>query len=182
MNTAHPPIQLADENDKVWRGGTMDEAQLNGYWHRVIRVMVFDSSRGIYLLQKVPPNPYYDGDLWNVTSSGHVDEGESYIEAAGRELAEEMGIMGLRLVEVARFKTIEHKNKRTFNRHNVTFIAEADQLTLNVRPNRDEVSDERWISKSELKTMAEQQPETMTSGLWHFAKESEALTAHLENI
>ena len=85
MSEHHPLIQIVDARDNPLRGGTMDEAQLQGLWHRMVGVMVWDSVAGEFLLQKVKPNRFYGGGSWNPTSSGHVDAGETYEGAARRE-------------------------------------------------------------------------------------------------
>jgi isopentenyldiphosphate isomerase len=171
MNSIHPPIQLSDEHDRTWRGGTMDEAQVNGYWHRAARVVVHDPEQNLYLLQKVPENPYYDGGLWNVTASGHVDEGESYEAGAARELAEEMGIMGLTLVEYQRFKSEEARGDRIFRRHNVTFMALKAMKHVRVRANPEEVAGILWVPRDQLLEMAASNPPILTSGLITFAEQ-----------
>ena len=104
MSEHHPLIQIVDARDNPLRGGTMDEAQLQGLWHRMVGVMVWDSVAGEFLLQKVKPNRFYGGGSWNPTSSGHVDAGETYEGAARRESQEEMGIRGLELVDFSSYR------------------------------------------------------------------------------
>lgn len=55
MPEERPLIQIVDRDDNPLCGGTMDEAQINGLWHRIARVMVWDELNGLYLLHKVPP-------------------------------------------------------------------------------------------------------------------------------
>jgi len=170
MNTLHPPIQLADEADNAWRGGNMSEAQEHGYWHRAARVMLHDPYDELYLLQRVPENPYYDGGLWNVTASGHVDEGETYEDAAARELFEEMGIDGLKLEEYDRYKSDQTLGERRFRRHNVTYMARVAMKHVRVRPNPDEVAGVLWVPQQQLLEMAAQTPPVLTEGLIAFAQ------------
>jgi len=42
--------------------------------------------------------------LWDLACAGHVDPGESYQDAAVRELAEELGMLGTRPVELGRLR------------------------------------------------------------------------------
>lgn len=164
-------IQIVDENDLPVRAGTMDEAQLEGLWHRIVRVMVFDDKSQLYLLQQVKPNPYYNGGLWNTTASGHVDEGESYLDSAVRETREEMGITDLELVEFGRYKA-EHQvvssggETRIYRRHNVTFVARVDQNGLAVQHNPEEVAAIGWFSLEEMAEM--QENDMLTGGLTRF--------------
>lgn len=152
---SHPPIQITDENDQPLRGGTMDEAQLQGLWHRVVGVMVQDRASGEFLLQKVAPNPFYSGGRWTLTSTGHVDAGEEYEEAAARELFEEMGIQGVELNDFSYYQSEREDfragKNRTYRRHNKVFIAYADKTTLNVTPQPGEVEDWTWMSLEKLR-------------------------------
>lgn len=164
-------IQLVDENDTPLRGGTMDEAQLQGLWHRIVRVMVHDIESDRWLLQKVAPNPYYNGGLWNTTSSGHVDTGETYGEAGGRETEEEMGIKGMTLVEFDRYTTETTKRhagkERIYRRHNVTYIAEVGASEVALAPS-DEVEETLWVSLEALRALRHQDNPPLTDGLIRF--------------
>lgn len=164
-------IQLVDENDNPLRGGTMDEAQLQGLWHRIVRVMVHDVESDRWLLQKVAPNPYYNGGLWNTTSSGHVDEGEAYGEAGVRETEEEMGISGLTLLEFDRYKTETSKlsrgEQRVYRRHNVTYTADVKASEIVLNPS-DEVDEVLGLSLDALRELRNQAKPPLTDGLIRF--------------
>ncbi|HPQ82229.1 MAG: NUDIX domain-containing protein [Candidatus Saccharibacteria bacterium] len=165
-------IQLVDENDVPLRGGTMDEAQLEGFWHRVTGVMVKDSRRGKYLLQKIAPNPYYNGGKWNVTSTGHVDDGESYVDAAAREAEEEMGIVGLNLVEFDAYRAEKEAYRtgrnRMYKRHYKIFLAEANSDNLVVSPDESEVEEVVWMSGDELTRIRAKSPQLFSDTLNRF--------------
>ncbi len=172
MSTMHPPIQITDELDNPLRGASMDEAQFQGLWHRVTGVMVCDPRRKLYLLQKIAPNPYYSGGKWNLTSTGHVDEGETYIQAAERELIEEMGIKGLLLAECSYYHTSREAfsagAQRKFNRHFKIFFAEGDASSLVVEPDRSEVDETIWMTEEELIDMYYLADSQITGTLKHF--------------
>ncbi len=174
MSSTHPPIQVVDIDDNPLRGATMDEAQIQGLWHRVTGVMVYDVSNEQYLLQKVAPNPYYSGGKWSLSAAGHVDEGETYIEAAARELQEEMGISGLLLDEhdyyTKEASSFSVGHERTYRQFCKVFTAIADMEVLLVSPERSEVDDVMWIRKDELYTLATHNSEQMTSSLLRFVK------------
>lgn len=161
-------IQIVNEDDEPVRGGTMDEAQLNGLWHRIVRVMVTDGS-GNWLLQKVPDDAFYYGGQWNTSASGHVDEGESYDTAARRELFEETGIRAGYLAEVEYFRTRHTMPpNRTFVRWNTTY-------TTMLPPNTnlahdDEIAELRWFSRDELLKLLGEQASLVTAGLSRFVK------------
>lgn len=59
--------------------------------HRVVHVLVFDG-KGRLLLQKRSMAKDVAPGRWDTSVGGHVDPGEEIVEAAGRELAEELGV------------------------------------------------------------------------------------------
>lgn len=163
---AHPPVQVTDDQDNPLRGGTMDEVQINGLWHRAARVMVKDAE-GNVLLQKVPANPYYDGGKWNVSASGHVDEGESYLDAAHREGSEELGtdLNKEDFVEIDYYPSEQQINDRIFRRFNTTYEVTVDREQLHLNPPTDEVEEVRWWSQQDLLELLTKHPDDVTDGL-----------------
>ncbi len=63
--------------------------------------------RGWVLLQERDEHPVLDPEKWGFVG-GHVEPGESYEEAAYRELHEETGLTGLQLRRFGRFDVV-HK-------------------------------------------------------------------------
>ncbi|MCX6809309.1 MAG: NUDIX domain-containing protein [Candidatus Berkelbacteria bacterium] len=86
-------MDIVDENDGVIGSATRKEIYEKGHRHRIVHVLVFNKS-GEMLLQlrskKVDFLPRY----WSTAAGGHVSSGESYLDAAKRELKEELGITG----------------------------------------------------------------------------------------
>jgi isopentenyldiphosphate isomerase len=65
----------------------------NNQWlHRVVHVLVFDT-RDRLLLQKRSLNKQVAPGKWDTSVGGHVDCGESLMDAAMREMKEELGIV-----------------------------------------------------------------------------------------
>lgn len=82
-----------DENDRELGIITRKEAHREGLLHRVVVVYVFDEEGNILIQERA------DGRL-DHSSAGHVDPGETYLEAAMRELGEELGIFNVPLEEL----------------------------------------------------------------------------------
>ena len=59
--------------------------------HRVVHVLVFNSKNELYLQKRSAAKDVHPGK-WDTSVGGHVDMGESYHNAAVREMAEELGI------------------------------------------------------------------------------------------
>lgn len=162
-------IQIVDEDDIPLRGGTMDEAQFGGLWHRIVRVMVSDGG-GRWLLQKVPDNAFYYAGQWNTSASGHVDNGEEYIHAAAREAKEETGLDvkegGLEEVD---YYASQHTmgEDRTFLRRNKTYVTTIPSANIS-KYNTEEVVELRWFTEPELQRLVGEQGQLATEGLKRF--------------
>jgi len=64
--------------------------------HRVIHILVFNSDGQIYLQKRSLTKDVQPGK-WDTSVGGHLDSGESYSDAAIREMKEELGIEGVTL-------------------------------------------------------------------------------------
>jgi isopentenyl-diphosphate delta-isomerase len=84
-------FDVVNERDEVVRRATRREVHATGLWHRAVHVMVFDGAQRV-LLQKRSMLKDLSPGLWDSSCSGHLDAGEDYDTAAGRELGEEIGI------------------------------------------------------------------------------------------
>lgn len=83
-------FDVVDERDRVVGQATRAEVHAQGLTHRAVHVFVFNS-RGELLLQMRSALKDEFPMRWTSSASGHLDAGESYDEAARRELAEELG-------------------------------------------------------------------------------------------
>lgn len=161
---SHPPIVIVDEDDRPIGQATMDEAQLKGLYHRIVRVMI-ENDQGEILLQKRSPKQFLSPNLWDHTAAGHVDAGESYAHAASRELFEEMGLKP-DLEFIAIYKSHKVKGKRIFNRFNGVYkgrISKDAKLGFESA----EVADAKWRPLMWIKNDIKNNPDKYTSGLKH---------------
>lgn len=97
-------LDLVNENDEVIGKEDRDVIYKNGWRNfRVINIMIFTSNNKIIVPKrsfnrKVFPNSY------DCSVGGHVSSGETYEQAAYRELEEELGITNVNLEEIGYFK------------------------------------------------------------------------------
>ena len=98
--------------------------------------------------------------MWTVAASGHVDEGETWVEAALRETREEIGISAsLKLVGDFIFKNDEGDKKiRQIIYVYEGVIDSAMQFALE----KDEVEDIKWYGLDELKFLMQETPDKFT--------------------
>jgi len=91
---ADPPgeiFDVVDERDQVIGSRPRQEVHVNNLRHRAVHIWIFNR-RGDLFLQKRSPWKQSHPNLWCSSTAGHVDSGESYEEAAHRELLEEIGV------------------------------------------------------------------------------------------
>lgn len=89
--TAEEVLDVVDADDIVIGTATRGEIHRCGHRHRAVHVLVYDSAGKIYLQRRSWTKDCSPG-LWDTSAAGHVDHGETYADAARRELAEELGV------------------------------------------------------------------------------------------
>ncbi len=111
-------FEIVDEQDRVI--GTAPRRQCHGdpsLVHRTAHVVVW-SGDGRMLLQKRSALKDIQPGKWDTAVGGHLHRGESYEEAARREMAEEIGVdrwLPLRHLFDARIRNrVEAENVRVF--------------------------------------------------------------------
>jgi len=110
-------FDIVDENDRVI--GQAPRSSCHGdpsLVHRVAHVLLFNS-RGDLLLQKRSVCKDIQPGKWDTSVGGHLDPGETYLEAAIREMREELGVSGVPLTLLYHSKIrneIESENVATY--------------------------------------------------------------------
>lgn len=84
-------LQLVDSKDGDMGTATRAEVHAAGLPHRSVHVAVHDGD-GRLLLQKRSRFKDTSPGKWDISVGGHLDAGETYLEAALRECREEIGI------------------------------------------------------------------------------------------
>ncbi|PYJ47837.1 MAG: ribosomal RNA small subunit methyltransferase A [Verrucomicrobia bacterium] len=88
--TSEERFPVVDKNDRILRYAPRSEVHGNNLRHRAIHVLIFNQADEVYLQQR---SRWKDRHplKWDSSAAGHVGDGESYDEAAERELQEELG-------------------------------------------------------------------------------------------
>lgn len=85
-------LDIVNENDLVIGSAPKDDMYSQKLLHRIVHVFVLHpESSSIYLQKRATTKSYLPG-YYCTSAGGHVHSGETYIEAAIRELKEEIGI------------------------------------------------------------------------------------------
>ncbi len=84
-------LDVVNEKDEVIGKETRPDVYKKALGHRVVHIFVFNEV-GELALQLRSATSSYRPHHWGSTAAGHVQTGETYEEAAKRELEEEVGI------------------------------------------------------------------------------------------
>lgn len=100
-------LDLVNENDEVIGKEDRDIIYKNNYRNfRVINIMIFTSDNKI-IVPKRSANRRVFPNCYDCSVGGHVSSGETYEQAAYRELKEELGIDNVELEEIGYFNPNE---------------------------------------------------------------------------
>ncbi|MBU1085201.1 NUDIX domain-containing protein [Patescibacteria group bacterium] len=133
-----------DKNDKVLGSVKRGRAHQNReIIHRSVFIVVIDLKNRI-LLQKRSKYKNMLPEYWTVSASGHVTYGESYKQAAKKEIKEELGIdLDLRLIGKKLFDTgIEQE---------YSVIYKAQFKKGEVKFDKTEISEVKWVKIKNLR-------------------------------
>lgn len=155
-------IWQVDENDKPIGSIGRDDSRAKGARYRIVRVSVEDRSGAILLQKRTRTKKSYPG-CWDTSAGGNISFGESYEEAAQRELKEESGIGGIQLDEVAYFygEVIDPAGNM-MNRFTKLYKAVVP-TEVELTPQPDEVEEFKWVTLQELSQIV--QSGNVTDGL-----------------
>ena len=85
-------FDIVNEDDEVIGQQPRSVVHAKGLRHRAAHVLVFNTDGKVFLQLRSISKDNNPG-VWDSACSGHVDAGESYADAAARELMEEIGLL-----------------------------------------------------------------------------------------
>lgn len=86
-------FDIVDENDEIIGQASRTHVHEHGLLHRAVHIFIFNEQGHILLQKRSWSKDRFPG-RWTSSVSGHVDAGETYLEAALREIQEEIGWQG----------------------------------------------------------------------------------------
>jgi len=155
-------FDIVDGHDRVIGQAPRREVHARRLNHRAVHVLVHDPAGRLFLQKRSLSKDTFPG-CWDSSCSGHVDAGETYLEAARRELGEELGwrdpacplrpLLKLPTSPVTGFEFIE------------IFLLGPLEGPFTLHP--EEISEGRWIAPAELTAWMEREPESFAGALRH---------------
>ncbi len=150
-------FDIVDEHDAVVGSRPGRECVNMGLLHRAILVFLTNPKGEVYLQKRASDLLFYPGH-WSASVTGHVSSGETYLQAAMREVKEELGI-DCELMELGKFMTPKWKLDGRTEWEFITVFegSSSSEITLS-----DETEEGRFVSKKEFKQLVESNPEAFT--------------------
>lgn len=146
MGSDEEQFYVVDEDDNVLGHASRSECHSKGLIHRSVHVIVVNDKGEVFLQKRSMKKDLYPG-YYTCSATGHVEYGESYEEAARRELMEELGIEASlkKICKFRCFSDIEREITALFVcSHNGPF-----------RLNSDEVSGGEFVSSDGIRKILE---------------------------
>lgn len=139
------------DKDRNKTGRTMKrgEPMKDGDYHLVVHICIFSSDRKMLIQQR---QPFKDGwsNLWDITVGGSSVAGDTSIDAAVREVREEVGIQ-LSPAELRKTMTIDFGHGFD-DFYTVTKDVDISSLKLQY----EEVQQVKWADADEIKSMIDE--------------------------
>ncbi|MFD1061966.1 NUDIX domain-containing protein [Winogradskyella litorisediminis] len=132
------------------------EIHKNGWYHNTIHLWLYNANNEILLQQRSHKKVIYPL-LWDVSVAGHIDAGESFIEAALRETKEEIGLQ-LKADDLVKIGTRLHKSIyndgaiKDFEFHQI-YISEIKVNLEDLTPQKDEVEALKFVSFKDFENL-----------------------------
>lgn len=149
---SYPKVTVVDDKDKFVAYLSLYDALISPYRRRVSLVFLFRARNEILLQLR---SPYVlSPNCWDISAAGHVNEGDTYVQTAKQELAEELGLI-VELTEVATgLLTPGHVNG---------IYKAVLPIGTDLHLNKHEVKQVRWITINEMESEMKEFPENFSS-------------------
>jgi len=153
-------LDVVDVDDNLVRRASRGEIHRRGWLHRAVHLFVFNGRGEVYVQRRSSSKDRFPQFL-DSSAAGHVDPGESYENAALRELQEELGIEA-ELHEVLRVPASDI----TDNEHVVLYRVETDAEPV---PDPEEIQWGGFMTPAQLTSRMKETPGDFVPGfiyLW----------------
>ncbi|MFV0421596.1 NUDIX hydrolase [Oleidesulfovibrio sp.] len=156
------PIEVVDADCRTLLVMPASAVHRQELTHKIVLVMLYDTKGRVYLQKRAKNKKAYP-DRWDLSATGHVQAGESFMGAALRELHEELGINVPTMKELGRLSA----SKETGQAFTALFSTGLSSATP--QPNHEEVSEGMFIDEADMAAMVTHFSEMLTpAALWAY--------------
>lgn len=141
-DATHEMVDIVDDDDQVIATVTRAEMRARRLQHRAVSIAVISSDARLLVHRRADDKDLWPG-MWDMAAGGVVATGESYEDAARRELAEELGVVA---------ETMEWLGEDRYADESVALIGRG-YLTVHDGPFTfadGEIAEVRWVTRAEL--------------------------------
>ena len=149
---------VTSEGKPTGKSALKSEIHSLGHYHHTIHVWLY-TSNGEILLSQRSANKVICPLLWDVSAAGHIDAGESMLNAALREVREEIGLTmkAQDLEKIGVFDCFQsYDNGIVDNEFHNTYISELKVDISNLTLQKEEVEAVKLVTLKEFKMLVEQ--------------------------
>lgn len=154
-------VTIVNNKDEVIGAEEKRVALDSGLIRRNSRIFLFNNKGQIFLQRRSATN-YPFPNRWTESAGGHVDPGETYDQAAERELKEEIGMEGLSLEKIDYFYDEEKFDDKIAKKFNTIYKALYDGQDFKFQ--QEEVKDGRWFEVNKVDEIMEADPDQFPPG------------------
>ncbi|MGB7566610.1 MAG: NUDIX domain-containing protein [Chitinivibrionales bacterium] len=153
----------------------------DGDWHGTVHVWILNSHREL-LLQKRSPEKESFPNLWDISCAGHIAAGQTSINAAIREVREELGVAiqekDLVFLFTVKSRFIQHAGLFIDNEINDVYLVEKNLSFSEIHLQEEEISEIKWISIDNLKEALLSEPQNIAPHTEEYEKLFHSLGTH----
>jgi isopentenyl-diphosphate delta-isomerase len=154
-------FDVVDEHDRPIGRAPRREVHARRLRHRSIHVLVRDAAGRVFLQKRSMLKDSCPG-TWDSSCSGHLDAGEDYDTAAGRELREEIGLVPT--AAPVRCLRLEAAENTGWEFAWVYTLRSEGPFTLNPL----EIENGAWFTPAEIDARLQAAPEEFAGAFRHF--------------
>ena len=137
---------------------TKRKAHNEGIWHSAVHLFIVSTNREKTLLQQRCADKDLYANYWDIAVGGHISSGEDGNVSVKRELEEELGLNpdDYKIEYIGKVK--EEFNNGGVNSKEFVFdyIIYSDIDINNIKLQKEEVSDVKWVTKEEFNKLIEE--------------------------
>jgi isopentenyl-diphosphate delta-isomerase len=140
---------------------TRQEVHNTGLWHKVVYVWIVNLRHEILMQKRSPLKKDYP-NMWDISVGGHVSAGDDNLTSAQSEVEEEIGLKIDRkdLIHIGSTKTMNKRVGYINNEIKTIYLIKKDVETKSLKKQDEEVSEIKFISYKELRTIIERSDPT----------------------
>lgn len=146
---------VTKEGKPTGKSAPKSEIHSKGFYHHTVHLWLYTKAGEILLAQRSPSKAICPL-LWDVSVAGHIDAGESMVEAAMREAHEEIGltIQENALEKIGVFECFQsYDNGIVDNEFHNTFISELKVDISTLKLQKDEVEAVKLVTLEDFKNL-----------------------------